>query len=118
MTIEATSNSFEMPDDFSIEKLLEHSFNLICGGETYHVILKFSPYQSRWIRERQWHGTQQLTELGDGGLIMAMEVQGLDNVKRWVMQYGAEVEVVAPRELREKIMSEMEKMLLLYAKEN
>ncbi len=114
MTIEPTEHGFERPKDFSIEQLLKHSFNLICGGETFHVVLKFSPFQARWIRERQWHKTQKLTELEDGSLILEMDVQGLSDVKRWVMQYGGEVEVVEPKVLREDVLREIEKMSLLY----
>jgi len=62
MTMERTDREFEIPKDFSIEAMLKHSFNLLCGGETYHVVLKFSPFQARWIRERKWHETQMRTE--------------------------------------------------------
>jgi len=83
-----------------------------------YVQLKFSPYQSRWIRERQWHQTQKLTELEDGGLILEMDVQGLVEIKMWVMQYGAEVEVVEPGKLKEEIKQEIQKMQHLYSERN
>ena len=118
LTIENTDVEFVKPTDFSIEQLLKDSFDLIWGGETYHVALKFSPYKSRWIRERKWHHSQQLTELEDGGLILEMDVQGLEDVQRWVMQYGAEVEVMEPKVLKENIISEIERMSLLYNKMN
>lgn len=112
--IDITEQHFQRPSDFSIEKLLQHSFNLIVGGEIYHVVLKFTPYQARWIRERRWHNTQRLTELEDGGLMMEMDVQGLQNVLHWVLQFGAEVEVIAPEVLRELVKKEIEKMKGLY----
>ena len=118
LTIETTDNYFQRPENFSTEELLKNSFNIICGGETYHVVLKFSPYQSRWIRERQWHRSQKLTELDDGGVMLGMEVQGLDEVKRWVMQYGGEVEVVEPEVLREDVLREIGKMAELYSRGN
>jgi len=43
-----------------------------------------------------------------------MDVQGLDNVKRWVMQFGAEVEVVGPGELRKMIQAEIANMTKMY----
>ena len=114
LTIENTEVEFVKPSDFSIENLLKDSFDLIWGGETYHIKLKFTPYKSRWIRERKWHHSQQLTELDDGGLLLEMDVQGLDDVKQWVMQYGAEVEVLEPDLLREKILGEIKRMSILY----
>jgi len=72
------------------------------------------PYQARWIRERQWHHSQKLTQLEDGGLILEMDVQGLDEVKRWVMQYGGEVEVVEPEFLKCDVINEIDKMNKMY----
>lgn len=114
MAIERTTQEFEIPKNFSIEAMLKHSFNLFCGGETYFVALKFSPFQARWIRERKWHATQKLTELADGHLLLEMEVQGLDNVMRWVLQFGAEVEVVGPEVLRRMVQEEIANMAKIY----
>jgi len=114
MSIEQTNETFKKPCDMSIEKILKDSFSIICGGDIYHVVLKFSPYQARWIKERQWHKTQKLTEFEDGSLILEMDVKGLDEVKRWVLQYGAEVEVMEPDVLRNRIKEEIEKMKKLY----
>ena len=43
-----------------------------------------------------------------------MDVQGLDEVKRWVMQYGAEVEVLEPEILREEVINELKKLTEIY----
>ena len=85
LSIEITDVDFYKPTDFSIDDYLKNSFSIYRDEKSYHVKLKFSPYQARWIRERQWHPSQQLTELDDGGLILELEVQGLAAVKRWVM---------------------------------
>jgi len=114
LAIELTDDYFDKPLNFSIEDFLKDSFNIIRGGETYHVVLKFSPYQARWIRERQWHRSQKLTELEDGGVMLEMDVQGLDEVKRWVMQYGGEAEVAEPEVLREDVFKEIGRMAVLY----
>jgi predicted DNA-binding transcriptional regulator YafY len=118
IAIEMTNKNFDKPDDFSIAALLKNSFNIICGGDMYHVVLKFNAYQARWIRERQWHKSQKLTELEDGGLILEIDVEGLDEVKRWVMRYGAEAEVIEPEVLREEILREIETMSLSYRNMN
>jgi predicted DNA-binding transcriptional regulator YafY len=43
-----------------------------------------------------------------------MKVSALDAVKRWVMRYGKEAEVVEPEELRNMIREEVRKMNELY----
>jgi len=110
LQIDLTDDEFDFPEDFDKEKYLADSFQIIREGTKQHVCLKFSPYQARWIRERQWHRTQKLTDLPDGSLRFEMDVTGLSEIKRWVLQYGAEVEVLAPEILRTEIKQEIEKM--------
>ena len=43
-----------------------------------------------------------------------MDVQGLDKVKRWVIQYGGDVEMVEPEGLREDVIREIDKLNSLY----
>ncbi len=114
LNLTETDVDFYKPSDFNIDKFLEDCFGIIRDEKTHHVKLKFTPYQSRWIRERQWHKTQQLTDLPDGSLLLEMDVQGLDDVKRWVLQYGGEVEVLEPEVLREDVFKEVERMGRIY----
>lgn len=114
LAIETTDVDFYKPSSFSIEEYLKDSFGIYRDNKNYHVKLKFSSYQARWIRERQWHKTQKLTALDNGGLILEMEVQGLDEVKRWVLQYGGEVEVVGPEVLKDDVKQEIKKMQQSY----
>lgn len=114
LSVEVTETEFYKPDDFNIEKIISDSFHFIRDGQTQHVALKFSAYQARWIRERQWHRTQKITEFPDGSLRLDMDVQGLDDVKRWVLQYGDQVEVIAPVDLRETVINELRQMYQIY----
>ncbi len=116
LSLTLTDGDFYKPLNFDTDEFLKNSFSIYRDDKTHHIKLKFSPYQSRWIRERQWHKTQQLTELNDGSLIFEMDVQGLDEVKRWVLQYGGEVEVLEPAVLRKDVFIEVERMALLYNK--
>jgi len=114
VTVELTETGFTLPADFDKEKYLGDSFDLMREGQKYHVQLRFSPYQSRWIAERKWHKTQQLTWQPDGSLLLELDVTGLADVQRWVLQYGSEVEVLAPPELRAAIQAEIRKMAAQY----
>ena len=70
----------------------------------------------RWIRERQWHPSQQIEELPSGGLILRLRVGGVDEVKRWIMGYGYHAEVLQPESLRAQFKDEAEKMRKIYEK--
>ncbi|MBN2092474.1 WYL domain-containing protein, partial [candidate division KSB1 bacterium] len=87
LAIELLNKDISIPSSFSVEKYLENSFGIYLDPKIYHVKLKFSAYEARWIRERQWHKSQQLTNMADGALMLEMDVKGLEDVKRWVLQY-------------------------------
>ena len=96
---------------------------LICPGGAYlgcsdreaePVALRFNAYRARWLRQEIWHPEQRLEEQPDGSLIMRFLVTDFREVKLRVMQYGAEVEVLAPLELWEEIRTEIGRMVRLY----
>lgn len=94
---------YMIPDDFNVDIYLGESFSIYRGDETYEVVVWFDEYQARWIRERDWHGSQRIEEHKDGSLTIRFEVTGLAEVKRWVLSYGEHAKVLSPHELVEGI---------------
>ncbi len=107
---------FVVPDTFSLESYLEKTFDLISSSKKYSIAVRFTSYQSQWIREHHWHSTQMLEEHGDGGVTIRFSVGALEAVKRWVMRYGAQAEVVEPKELRDMVVQELLEMEKMYGK--
>ncbi len=101
--------------DFNVDEYLEHGLNLMHGEEGVTVRVRFSEYQARWVREREYHSTQQLEELTGGGLILEMRVAGTEEVRRWLLGYGGEAEVLEPESLRAEIREELKKMQKIYS---
>jgi predicted DNA-binding transcriptional regulator YafY len=106
--------AFDVPESFSVEACLKGSFELERSTQSYEVAIWFSAYQARWIRERVWHSSQRIVENGDGSMVLHLVVQSLEEVKRWVMQYGAEATVLAPKDLRAAVRDETMQMLACY----
>jgi predicted DNA-binding transcriptional regulator YafY len=107
-----TGEHCERPDDFHIANFLEPSFRKMRGtGPANEVRLRFSPLAARYIREKNWHPTQQLDNQPDGGLVLTLRVNHLLEVKRWALSWGADCEVLRPQELRAEIAAELGKML-------
>lgn len=100
--------------EFDIDAYLRQGLSLQRGQELLTVRARFSAYQARWIRERQVHVSQQIEELPEGGLILTVEVAGTEEVKRWLLGYGAHVEVLEPASLREEIRAEIEMLQKKY----
>jgi predicted DNA-binding transcriptional regulator YafY len=109
-----TSDHFTIPDSFSISEYLEKAFDQTTGHAVYDITIRFTPYQSQWIREHRWHPTQQLVENDDGSATLKLTVGALDAVKRWVMRYGAQAEVIEPQELRDMVSQEVRELGEVY----
>ncbi|MFH1016790.1 MAG: WYL domain-containing protein [Pseudomonadota bacterium] len=68
-----------------------------------NVAILFSKAIAPLIRERTFHRTQKLEAQKDGAVLLKMQTSGLVGVERWVLSFGAEAKVLAPRELREAV---------------
>jgi predicted DNA-binding transcriptional regulator YafY len=109
--------SFERVPDFSPHEWMSNAFQVERGDETLEIAIRFDEYQARWIRERRWHESQQpLEELPDGGVLLRFQSSGLEEVKRWVMQFGSHAEVLEPERIRRTCREELNKLMEIYEK--
>lgn len=110
--------SFQPQADFSSTAFLQAGFRAESGVKLFDVAVRFDAVQAPYIRERSWHTTQRLEEQPDGGLILHLQASGLGEIARWVLQYGAHAQVLAPAQLREKVAAQLRQAVALYAGEN
>jgi len=96
--------------------LLEGTFGLFQGGTAIPVTLRFCPFRARWIKQQHWHPDQKLCEQPDGCLDLTLTVSDFREIKMTILQFGADVEVLAPEALRQEIAKEINKMGTLYRK--
>jgi predicted DNA-binding transcriptional regulator YafY len=109
-----TTDGYEIPSDFNPQAYLTSAFAIEKGGRPVSVVIRFSPWQARWIRERKWHATAQVEDLIDGACVLKLRVAGLGEVRRWIMQFGAEAEVLKPEALRAAVTAELEEAAARY----
>jgi len=98
--------SFHVRDDFDVDAWIDKAFLLEHTGTEHGVKIHFKPRSARYIRERNWHPTQKLTEHEDKSCTLEFTTQSLDETKRWVLTYGSEAHVLEPPELREMLREE------------
>ena len=67
---------------------------------------------ARYIKERLWHPSQSFRDLEDGRLEMTLQVADTLEVRRWVLGYGVQAEVIEPASLREWVRAEAERLAL------
>lgn len=94
--------------------LIAESFGIFQGEKGIPVRLRFTPFRARWIREQVWHPAQIFNELPDGGLELSFMVSDFREVKMKILQFGADVEVLEPGELRQEVREAIKKMAKLY----
>ena len=78
------------------------------------VRLRFSPAAARWVRDAHFHDSQRLAELPDGELMFEVTVQGTREITRWILGYGADVEVLDPPEVRRTVTTAARRMAGMY----
>jgi predicted DNA-binding transcriptional regulator YafY len=102
-----TTEGYEIPRTFTFRKYMSDAFAIQKGEKRVAVAVRFAPRQARWIRERRWHRSARLQEELDGGLVLHLQVAETSEIKRWVLQFGAEAEVLRPASLRRAVAQDL-----------
>ena len=97
--IKRTGESFEYPEGFDPEALLESAFDMVYG-DPVKVRIWFSADQVRYVKERKWSKNQEIVDQEDGSIILSMETSGWWDVKRWVLSCGRTAKVLEPEDLK------------------
>ena len=98
-----TNERFTKPKDFDPDKYLAGSFTVMKGDAEHEVEIEFDAWAADLVRGRQWHSSQTLTELPNGGSRLRMRLNGLEEIERWILSWGTHARVVGPALLRERI---------------
>jgi predicted DNA-binding transcriptional regulator YafY len=104
----------EIPRGFDIRKYMADSFGIEEGARPVDVAVRFAPRQARWIRERKWRRSARIQEELDGALTLRLRVADTSELKRWVLQFGSEAEVMAPASLRRAVADELKAAAATY----
>ena len=109
---------FQKPKDFRLQDYLQHSLGIFHGdGRPQRVMIRFAPEVAGYVAEHRWHSSQKLTRQTDGSLLAEFELASLEEVKSWVLSFGAKAVVEEPAELREAITTELTQALEKYEQE-
>jgi predicted DNA-binding transcriptional regulator YafY len=112
-SLKLTDETFEMPEDFTVEDFMQTSFGVF-HGQPRKVRIRFAAEIAGYISEKIWHASQTLLPQKDGSIIFEAQVAGTDEIKFWVMSWGSKAQVLSPESLRNEIISEAEDTLKNY----
>ena len=94
---------FEPPPDGEIEAALDRAWGIVGDQAAVEVVLRFDRAVASRVAETTWHPTQSLARNADGSLTWRARVSGTLEILPWILGWGADVEVLAPEELRGEV---------------
>ncbi len=108
-----TEDPFEPPSDADRFGLLRRAWRIRPEGDVKQVTVRVDAELAPWIKSRQWHHSEDVEDLPDGGLLFRVEVAG-DEVLEWILAMGEHAEVLGPPELRDVAREKLAAALARY----
>jgi predicted DNA-binding transcriptional regulator YafY len=98
-----TDDPYTIPPRFHLERFLAQSWGVERDPLRYRVWLRISPRFAPEVIDSTWHRSQRSEVLADGAVELHFVVDGIEEILRWVLGFGDQIEVLAPPELRKRV---------------
>jgi proteasome accessory factor B len=112
--VELTGRRFARGRQFSLARRLRDSFGVITGSGEHEVVVRFTAAVADYLREKRWHASQELRELPGGRVELRFRLSTLAEIQRWILNWGAQAQVISPPELVTAMRREAHELLALY----
>ncbi len=92
------------------EALAEHfqsGYGIYAGKADKRAVLKFNPARAQYVSLERWHTKQTFKWLDDGSYVLEVPYSKDQELVMDVLRYGADVEVLAPPELRKRVAEQL-----------
>ncbi len=97
---------FEVREDFDFDARTASAFGVVAEPPEA-VRIRFAPRWALYVQEHEWHPSQTLARTEDGGVELSMQVGIGEELRGWVLSFGAGAEVLAPEALRREVAAEL-----------
>lgn len=112
--MEELEEHFEIPKGFDAEEYFGNYFGVIIGEEPEDVKIRVVPDQVKYFRTLPMHGSQRETVQEDGSSVFSYHIAPTFDFVQEILSHGADVEVLEPIELRERIADNVAEMASRY----
>lgn len=113
VSVDLTEEEFTPPKDFDAEKRLSDPFGIILE-KPFIARVWFSPSQAPYVEEREWPSDSKIEKKDDGSIVLSLETAGTYELKKWVMSFGSDAELLEPVKVRKEIVAEMKAAVKRY----
>jgi predicted DNA-binding transcriptional regulator YafY len=106
--------TFEPPESGTVETASRRAWDIIADQPATKIVLRFAPEVAARVGETTWHATQRLEPAADGSVVWRATVAGSIEIRLWILSWGADVEVLAPPELRDDVAATLRRASATY----
>lgn len=107
---EVSEFRFESPDNFRMDKHFESIFGVFHGDGEVRVTVRFDPSVATYVTEKNWHASQDLERQSDGSILLTVHLSTTEEIKHWILGFGAKAVVIEPDSLVAEIRAEIDAM--------
>lgn len=101
-SVEKTDHTFEYRHECDVDTIMKNSFGVF-REEPFHVTLRFSGPRSQEAQAWRFHQTQEIEYQEDGRVLVRFFAGGLEEMALHLVRFGADVEVLEPLKLRQRL---------------
>jgi len=113
--LEVTEDYFLNKFDFNPDNYFKHSIGITANETTPEkIVLKVDKIGSKYLQSQPLHPSQKLVKSGNNRDTLELVVIISEELKRTILSYGAQIEVVKPKSLRDEIQVSISEMVENY----
>jgi predicted DNA-binding transcriptional regulator YafY len=100
----------------TLDEHLGAGFGIFSGRATHLAVLRFAPLRARWVSRETWHPDQDGQFELDGAYLLKVPYSDPRELVMDILKYGADVEVLAPADLRELVRTQLHAAARVYTR--
>jgi predicted DNA-binding transcriptional regulator YafY len=97
-----------------LDAALGSGYGIFAGRDVTWAKLRFSPVAARWVAAESWHPKQRAAHEADGSYVLEIPYSDDRELLRDILKHGADVEVLAPESLRERVKAALAEAVRRY----
>lgn len=101
-------------DEQRLDEVLGAGYGIFTGDNVGWATLRFTPERARWVASERWHPKQKATLHPDGSCELKIPYTDDRELVMDVLKYGSDCEVMAPKELRQRVVAELDRAKTKY----
>ena len=102
-SVQILDKSAKEVDTVELRRVTQGSYGIFAGQPNAWAVLRFTKHRAQWVEGEQWHPQQMATREPDGSYLLKVPYSDDRELLGDILRYGADVQVLEPKELRAKV---------------